>query len=129
MMPYGHRKASKGTKEKYVGAHRGTQQTDKVQEVSKKGSKSEPNGTQDNTKGNPEGHNDALWTTESIKRHERGGSAKRNTDGPRGVFGDEKEANMGPRDVQKGVQIRAYKEYENRAFAAARAQSSQAYRG
>ena len=97
-----------------------------VQEVSKKGLKSEPNGTQDSTKGDPEGHNDALWTPESIKRHERRvcGSEKKNPDGPRGVFGDEKEENIGPRGVQKGVQIRAHKENENRALAAARTQSS-----
>ena len=30
------------------------------------------NGTQDSTKGDSEGHNDALWTQESIKRHKRG---------------------------------------------------------
>ena len=40
------------------------------------------------------------------------------------MFGDEKEADMGPEGVQKGVQIGAPEEEQNRALAAARAQSS-----
>ena len=133
MMPYGHWKASKAQKRKMWERTEEPSQRKRirVQEVSKKGSKSEPNGTQDNTNDDPEGHNDALWAPEGIKRHKRGvcGSAKRNPDGPRGMFGDEKEANMGPRGVQKRVQIKAHKEDENRALAAAKAQSSQANRG
>ena len=42
----------------------------------------------------------------------------------RDAFGDEKEADIGPEGDQKGVQIGVPEEEQNRALAAARAQSS-----
>ena len=52
------------------------------------------------------------------------GSPQRNQVSPRDALGDEKKADMGPKGIQKGVQIGAPEKEQNRALAAARAQSS-----
>ena len=74
----------------------------------------------------PRGSNDALGTPEGITGDKRSvrGSQQRNPCEPKDVLGDEKEADMGARGAQKGVQIRGPRDDENRALAAARAQSS-----